>query len=254
MTTPLPIPAVAAGSLPTPVYAGVPAVAPFGLGGVPVRVVATESVLPRVETSGVIIDLDYARAVSLFDSHAEASQVWLAADTPAGVVTALSRQGLVTTADETFTARQSAYAAQASVVGQRFQVLGGAIGLVLAALAMLVVASVERDPRAAELLALRRQGVNIKATRAVARRGYLWLAGGALVAGLLGAIGDRYLSGSPKSLFSDSWHVLPRPALVLPGGVVVMVIVAGATLAVATGLSAYQLVRAIRIRSEGASR
>ncbi len=254
MGTPLPIPAVAAGPLPLPDYAGVPDVTPFGLGGVPIRVVATESVLPRVAKSGVMIDLGYAQSLALVDSHAEASQVWLAAGTPASVVTALAQQGLVTTADETLIGRQKAYAAQASVVGQRFEVVGGTIALVLAALAMLVVASVERDPRATELLALRRQGVDIKATRSVARRGYLWLAGGALVAGLIGAICDRYLSGAPASLFSDSWHVLPWPPLVLPMGIAVMVVVAGVTLAVATGLSAYQLARAIRVRGGGASR
>jgi hypothetical protein len=253
ITTATPIPVVLAGDLPMPTHGGVPAVSPFGITQLPVRVVATEPLLPRVERNGVLVDLDYADALAGSDSGAETSEVWLSADAPASIVRALGAQGLTIADEQTVDARARAYGEQASVVGQRFQVLGGAIGLALAAVALLVVASVERDPRARELVALRHQGVAARATRAVARRGYAWLAGTAIVVGMVAAVLDRFVSGSAASQFTDGWRVLPRPPLIPLSGFVTTLVVSVASLALAGGLAAYQLIRAVRSRGQEAS-
>jgi putative ABC transport system permease protein len=243
VTTPIPAPVVVAASAAVPPDPAV--ISPFGVTDIPVTVAATEPVLPRLETTGTLVDLDYAQALAGPDTADQSAQVWLAAGTPAAVTRALAAHGLIPVAQDSVVAREGVYAGRPDVAGLRFEVFAGAIALVVAAMALLLTASVERGPRSRELVALRRQGVPARVAAGVAHLGYAVLAGGALVAGAVSAVVVRLLAGRPP-LFGDGWHVLPRPPLIAPGAVGVTVVVAAAVLAVAAGLSAAQLVHAVR--------
>ncbi len=242
-STPSTAPVVIAGPADAPAQPGYPTVAIFGFAEIPVRVVGTTSLLPRLETRGTIVDLDYGQALAGGETGVQRSEVWLAAGTPARIKRALIAQGLTITGTETVAGRSAAYAAEPSVVGLRFQELGGLLALLIAAVALLLVASVEARPRARELVALRRQGVLDETTRAVSYRIYAILAGGALIAGLIAALADRLLSGTGQ-LFRDGWRVLPPPPTLTGYGMLATVVVTAVTLAVAALVAARQVIRA----------
>jgi len=245
LNVPLPLPAVVAGSPALTLEPGVLAVQPFGFNAVPVTVSQTRAVLPRIENSGVLIDLDYAQAVSGLAEGGQVSEVWLAAGTPMSVLRALAAQGVIRTGSDTIATRSATYAAEPQVVGLRFQLVAGLISLALAAAALLLVASVERGPRAADLVALRRQGISARVARGVAIGAYAVLAVAALIFGFFTAIIDRFASGSIPP-FRDGWHVLARPPTLPPMALLTGVAITVVVLGCAAVLSAHQVTRAVR--------
>jgi hypothetical protein len=241
---PTPLPAVAAGAAPAAVVPGLVTVSPFGFSPIPVHAVASVPVLPRLGQHGLLVDLDYAQALAGQDTTGATSEVWLAADAPTGVVAALRHQGLTITGTQTVASRSSTYAAEPGVVGIRFQVVAGLLALAIAAVALLLTASVERRDRARELVALRRQGLPLRSARAVSAYTYAVLAGGAAVAGLLGAVAVRLLAAR-QPLFADGWHVLDRPPEIGTGALLITIGVTVVALGAAAVTAAYQLGRAV---------
>ncbi len=242
-STPAVIPAIVAGPLPDGAAGGLPTIRPFGFDAVFVQVVAARALLPRLENGGVLVDLDYVQALAGADTGGQTSEVWLAPDAPPGIRSALAKQGLVITATESIDGRIQAYADEPAVVGLQFQELGGIIALAIAAAVLLLAASVECRPRARELAALRRQGVPQAVTRGTTFLIYGVIAGGAFVAGTLGAIADRLLANN-EPLFRDGWHLLPRPPALPPGALASTIAVTAVALAFAAVVAAYQVVRA----------
>jgi putative ABC transport system permease protein len=253
MGVPLPVPMLSVGQLPVEV-AGAPMLAPFGNTEVPVRDVGGLPILPRVLNQGFLVDLEYAADLTRLSAGNAVDEVWLSADAPESIVDNLVAAGLTVTNDESVASYEAELAQQPAVVILRFQLLGGAIGLALAAVALLLVAAVERDPRASELVSLRVQGVNTRTAAAVVRRGYIILAVSALTAGVVGAIVDRYISGDTQSKFADGWHFLPLPPLIGLDGLAWLIGIAGVLLAVSAWLASYQLTRAVRARTKATSR
>ncbi|GIH13503.1 FtsX-like permease family protein [Rugosimonospora africana] len=226
---PTPVPVLLAGQLREAGLAGNPGVDLFGSEVVPIRVAAQVSALPRLGSAGALVDLDYADRLVDDGGGAVTAQVWLAAGAPSSIVDKLGAAGLYVVSDDTIGRRQDGYSDSGPGAALRFQLLGAVLAVVLAAAGLVQLAAVERGPRSEELTALRGQGLPVPAARAVAFGGYGWLAGAALLTGLLVAPVDRLVTGATVPLFVDSWAVLPPPALLRPGG---LLIAAAATIAV----------------------
>jgi hypothetical protein len=248
VTVPVPVPAIESGSVLRPHTSGTFAVSPFGFDALPMRPAGTVPVLPRLEESGVMVDLDYAQALAGPNTIGAICEVWLAAGTPASVVNALTGHGLVVSGQQSIASQAATYAREPAVAGLRFQVIAGFIGIALAAAALLLVSSVERRPRARELVALRHQGVSAAATRVIASLGYATLAAAAVLAGLLGAVLDRTLAGSGP-LFRDRWHVLAPPPSLPASQFVILAVTAVLAFGFATLVAAHQLTAAIRAQT-----
>ena len=119
-----------------------------------------------------------------------------------GLVTALSQQG--------------------PALALRFHVATGALALLLAIGAVLLVAAIDRADRSIELRALRTQGLRRRDAAVYARRGYLWVVGVAVVAGIAAALVAWIAVGPFVPLFADRppdgalfW---PRPIGVVVAG------------------------------------
>jgi hypothetical protein len=240
---PLPLPAVAAGGLAERRRAGERALNLLGDLRIPVRVEPSAGPLPRVLTRGLLVDLDYADRLAAGASGTR--QVWLARGAPAGILDRLRAEGLEVASVVALSGRTERYAGQGTAAVLRFQLAVAVAGLVLAAGAVVLVAIVDRPARAAELAALRRQGVPaVVAARSVAG-GYAALVAIAVGLGVLAAVLARWFAGPGLPPFDDGWAVLPRPAPD-PLSLAVLALAAGAVLAVAVVAATLPLRRLVR--------
>ncbi|MFC0530038.1 FtsX-like permease family protein [Phytohabitans kaempferiae] len=223
---------------------GDPRLALFGGDELPVRFSGAVSALPRAPGRGFLVDLEYADRLAAEAGLGDEAQVWLAPDAPAAITDRLREQGLVVLADDSIAAAQGRYSEQGPPFALRFQLIAGVLGVLLAALALAVAAAVERPDRAAELAALRAQGLSRRAVRTIGHGGYAVLVVAGVVVGIAAAALGGSLVEAAVPVFVDDWGVLPVPTgpQALPlllaglGGLLVL----GATGAVA----AAQLVRA----------
>lgn len=242
---PTPVPVVLAGQLRDAGLLGDPTVDLLAATAVPIRVAAQVPVLPRLGRAGALVDLDYADRLAADGGGPRLSQVWLADGAPPAIVDRLRAAGLRMLGDETVGARQARYAASGPAAALRFQLLGAALAVVLAAASVVLVAAVEREPRAEELAALRHQGLASPAARSVAFGGYAWLTGAATLTGLLVAPVDRLVTGAILPLFTDDWRVLPPPGLLRAGAWAVAAAATVVVLGSAAGLAGYRLARRV---------
>jgi hypothetical protein len=193
------------------------------------------------------VDLEYANRLLPEPGLAETMQVWVHGSAPASFVDRLRAGGVDVISTDTVARRIDRYAASGPGLAVRFQLLTVVVGLLLAAGTLAVVAAVERPVHAAELAALRAQGVGDRVVRAVAYGGY------PVMAGVFGGLGVVVAAIDAASLirfpvFPYSWAVLPPPPavdpLALAGGTAVALAVLGAVAVV----SSAQLLRAVRRR------
>ncbi|MEV4617845.1 ABC transporter permease [Asanoa sp. NPDC049573] len=208
------LPAVAAGVRGLEFAAGDPHVVAFPGAQVPVDVTAEATALPRVGRDAVLVDLETADLLSGDLGGGESLQVWATDDAPADLAARLASQGVDTFSTGTVAALTDRYSRQAPPSTVRFQLLAAALMVLLAAGALGVIVAVERRPRAAELTALRRQGLTARAVTRATLGGYLVVSAAALVAGVLAALPARTVLAAPLKVFADGWDVLPPPAAV----------------------------------------
>ncbi|MBB5872104.1 hypothetical protein F4553_005538 [Allocatelliglobosispora scoriae] len=192
-----------------------PQLALVGAPKVPVRATTRAEVLPRLGREGAIVDLSQLDALYGAALTGEQLQVWLAADAPESIVDALGKAGVRVLDRQTTDQSRDRYLGEAPAAIRRFELLAAALGMLLAAGALLLAASVERRGRAAELTALRRQGLRASIVRRVGLAGYGWHAAAGVIAGLAAAALVGLLPVPPPRIFTDNWQVLPIP----PGGV-----------------------------------
>ena len=252
---PDPVPVVLAGALTDAGLAGAPGVDLFGSDLVPVRVAGRLAALPRLGRSGALVDLEYAQLVATGATSGAVPQVWLAPDAPSSIVDRLTRAGLRLASTDSIAAGEARYGDSGPAVALRFQLLGAVLAVVLAAASLVLVAAVEREPRGEELAAMRVQGMRRATARATAVGGYAWLAGAAVLTGLLVAPLDRLVTGANLPAFADDWRVLPPPgpgwpSAALLAAAVGVVLLVGAAVAVA----GHNLYRALSRQSRAACR
>jgi putative ABC transport system permease protein len=187
--TPVPVPVLAAAPELTTRSDQVRALTTFDTGSRPVTVAGGLSALPGIGTDGFMIDYGYA--VRLLESAPvnAAYEVWLAADAPAGLVDTLRAAGLTVEGERSLAERAGRLQAQGPGQATRLYLAAALFALVLALVGAMLTVTVERPRRAADLAALRAQGLPGPVAAAAARwdRVVLVLAGVAAGA-LLGAL------------------------------------------------------------------
>jgi putative ABC transport system permease protein len=202
--------------------------------------------VPQAPGRAYLVDLEYADRVSPEAGLNDETQVWLAEGAPASVVDGLRGQGLTVLAEDSIAAARARYDEQGPPLATRFQLLAGVIGLLLAAGVLTVAAAVERPDRAAELAALRRQGMDLRSVRLIGYGGYAALAGACVVVGVAATALAGVLLEAAVPVFVDDWGVLP----VHTGPAAVPLVAAGlaalAVLGAAGAVAAAHLVRAVR--------
>jgi len=223
---------------------GDPRLSIFGGDEVPVRFSDAVRALPRVPARGFLVDLEYADRLAVDAGLGDEAQVWLAADAPDDIVDRLREQGLVVLADDSIGSARGRYGEQGPPLALRFQLIAGALGVLLAALALAVAAAVERPDRAVELAALRAQGLPLRAVRLIGYGGYAALVLAGVVIGIAAAALGGSLVEAAVPVFVDDWAVLPVATGPQAGALLVAGLTGLVVLGVTGAVAAGQLVRA----------
>ncbi|WP_433060662.1 hypothetical protein [Dactylosporangium sp. CS-033363] len=186
---------------------------------VPAKLVGTVSSLPRLGSTGSLVDLSYADRLSI-DSTAEGAQVWLSADAPQSVTDAIATNGVTIDARRTVADARAALAGEGSALGLRFYLVAGVLAVVLAAAALLS-GTVEGSSN--DLRSLRTQGLAARRARTVEPVASVLLV---LFAGLVAipATAAAWAAAAPPEL--RGMPPLGPPALALAGGLVLLAVVA----------------------------
>jgi putative ABC transport system permease protein len=210
--TPAPLPVVVAGWQPdSTAEVRLP---PLPGASVPTEIVRTASLVPRYGKVGALVDLTYAdRLVPFPLVGGSTSQVWLSSSAPASIVDDLREVGLTPLRQESLSDRLAQLHAQGNAVGGRFQAVVAVVGLLLAAGVVLVDASRDRPVRAAELAALRAQGVSLRIVRAVGYGGLAAVVATAIVVGVLAGLAGAAIGRILSPGFVDGWDILPTVSL-----------------------------------------
>lgn len=217
-----------------------------GAPAVPVAAQWQADVLPRLGIRGAIVDLTQLDGLIGVGLTGEQLQIWLAGAASPSFVESLRTAGVTVLATQTVEQTRSRYLGEGPAAVRRFELLAAALGLILAAGALLLAASVEQRGRAGELAALRRQGLRAGVVRRVSLAGYAWHGAAGVVGGLAAAVAAGVLPVPPPKIFADDWHALPIPV----GGVSaaalgLAALGAGAVTAVAAVFAARRLTGAV---------
>jgi putative ABC transport system permease protein len=246
----LPVPVVVAGTLPAPRQAGVADIDAFGDATAPVHVGATAGVLPQLGTAGTYVDLTAALRIDGGRGVGGVPQIWLRADTPASVLGQLRSAGLVVVSDTTLASAEASFQRQAPQAVLRFALAIALVAMLAAITALIVLASIERESRAAELTALRRHGLSTRVVAMSSYAGYLMLAASAASTGLLAVIAAHLFIPQRMAVFADGYGIPPAPHAT-PVGWVLAILAAGVPLILAGAYAASRLIRATRREPTG---
>ena len=143
-----------------------------GLSGIALLVQPVEppSVLPRLGTQGVLVDLPYALAADPSGTSPGTLQVWLGPAAPADAVAQLTAAGLYVDRVETVAQREQELGQDGAALAFPYFVVAAALAVVLAGGALLVTAAVGARRRSYELAALRVLGAQQRTLVAASRR------------------------------------------------------------------------------------
>ncbi len=234
----LPLPVAIAGGDPVTDQPGDPRVTALGAVEVPYQVVASGHALPGAGTVGVLMDLAAAQDAVGLAPESVSLEVWLTAAAPPSVLAALRARGIDVLSDTTAGSRAAALADHGIGLALRYRLLAALVVLLLAAGSLVVTAGVERHDRAAELRALRDQGLPARQARLAGYAATLIVVVGAVLTGVVAALVAGRVTASRLSVFTDGWSELPLPgasptALGTAVGVAVVLLVPVAILGVA---------------------
>lgn len=236
--TPVPVPVVSAGWVRDPIEELLLSV--FSWQAVPVEEVATTSLLPMSRGDGVLVDVEYVDRLRPAFAPPVGAEVWLSASAPASIVDELRAAGLHPLREETFADHLSQLQAGGSAVAVRFQAAVSVIGLLLAAGVVLVAAAQQRSGHAAELAALRVQGVSARVVRAVGYSEALAVVAAATVVGVVAGVAGAAVARVLHPGFVDGWRLLPPsnpgPIPVVAAGALAFVVLGVAGVAAAVSL------------------
>ncbi|MDY7090853.1 MAG: FtsX-like permease family protein, partial [Actinomycetota bacterium] len=207
----MPPPVVLAGPPPGEWRFQEPSMSSLGDRPVPVRVDGTARVLPALGPRGLLVDLETSRRIAGDADVPGEFEVWLAPGAGLGVVDELRAAGLVVTGEDTVARRSSRLAEQGPAAIARFGLLGGVVGLLLAAATLAVAGAVDRRRRLEHLRALRLQGLPLSAAVGTAYAGAWVLIVAGVVVGLVAAVIADPLARVAVRGFTDGWDVLPLP-------------------------------------------
>ncbi|GAA3196046.1 hypothetical protein GCM10010532_013820 [Dactylosporangium siamense] len=197
----------------------------FGGKDVPVSVLDAAR-LPRVGSTGSLVDLEYADLFAADNGRADGAEVWLSASAPPTIVDALRAQGLAVTSRRTVADTRAVIAAGGTALGLRFYLVAGLLSVALGA-AGLAIAAI--GTTTADLRALRVQGLRRSTGRLVEPFVVLALVAAAGLAGVLAATAAWFaVGGTLPGLTGTGLPPLAVPAATVAAALLVLT-VAGLT-------------------------
>jgi hypothetical protein len=228
---PTPLPVLRAGN--TALSSSEPRSAVLGNDVLPVRLAGQGRSLPEIRT-GLLADLEYADRLASRPQE-PTMQVWLAASAPAGIEADLTAAGLTVLSRASIGERRSALESHGSAAALRFMLAVAVVALGLVLLSFAIAAAAELRPWAADLGALRRQGLAGRLVRRAATLGYLAAAAVAVGLGLLTGLALRLTLPAAVPIFADGWSDvdIPGASPVLAAGLATTVAVLFGAVAVA---------------------
>jgi hypothetical protein len=183
--------------------------------------VGSPRALPRLGNVGALADLEYLTRYGDLTVASRQGEVWLGPDAPADAAQRFQAAGLTVTSERRLDDQLAATARRPSATGIRFLLVAAALGLLLGVAGMFVAAGAERSPRAAEVRALRAQGLPRVRARTAALVGYAGVVGVAAVIGALTGTLVWALTGDRLPLVdvrSPGLTIPPAPGLAAIGG------------------------------------
>jgi hypothetical protein len=185
----------------------------------PVRQVARLDGMPRLGRAGALVDLAVADRMAIDAGTAPDEEIWLNSAAPADVVQRLKAQGLVVAGDSGIRALRADLDGQGPALALWFYLAAALLAMLLAAGGLWLASAVDAEPGAADLRALRRQGVPRGVTGRAGLLGYLLVVAAALLVGPLAAAVAWAVAGGTLPVAGDIsvWPVprWPEPAQVL---------------------------------------
>jgi hypothetical protein len=169
------------------------------------------TMLPRLGSSGVLADIRYLEQTLVSDAASNPIEIWLGASAPADAVDKFRALGLAVTGGTSVADAQAALARQGPALALQFYLAAAAFGMALALGGLCLVAAVDRRQRAADLRALRVQGLPRRMVRRAALWGYLSIVLLAALTGLFGAAVAWVVSGDRMPIFTDTASPLTPP-------------------------------------------
>ncbi|MDP9797330.1 hypothetical protein J2S43_005842 [Catenuloplanes nepalensis] len=155
----------------------------FDLSPWPVTMAGGLPSLPGLGHNGMLMDYEYASRLIEGTDLNTAYEVWLSPDAPAGLPGDLTAAGLTVANETSIAGRAAQLAAEGPGQSTRLYLVAAVFGLVLALAGAVLIVTVERPRRAADLIALRAQGLSAAVVRARWDRVVLVLSG--VTAGVL---------------------------------------------------------------------
>ncbi|GAA1628455.1 hypothetical protein [Catellatospora bangladeshensis] len=238
---PMPLPVVAAGPPALAHTRDLRAAKVLASVDMPVDARRVMPALPGVPGEGLLFDLPTADRLGDSRDNSAQLQVWLSATAPADAVDRLRASGLVPVGDETVASLAARYREQGAGLALRLHLAAAVLSVLLVALATMVLAATDRRNRAAELAALRLQGMPARVAARSARIGNLAMILIAVPVGALTALAAWALSGPARTMLTSSGDLAPPgpdQLVVLPA-----VLAAAAVLVAAALLAGRSLVR-----------
>jgi len=179
LTIPLPIPTVSPG---TRFANGVTPV-------VPAKVAGEATVLPRVGTSGVLVDMEYLTRIGEPGPARTGGEVWLGPNAPADALDRLRAAGLSIAGERNFDDEMKRASGGPNSTGLQFLLAIGLLCLILGGGGLGVAATVELRARGDELRSLRRQGASRWVVARAGWQSYLMtVAAGAVIGAIAAAV------------------------------------------------------------------
>jgi FtsX-like permease family protein len=215
----------------------------------PVRQVARLKGLPRLGRAGALVDLAVADRMAMDAGTAQDEEIWLNSAAPADVVQRLKGQGILVDGDSGIAALRADLDAQGPALALWFYLLAALLAMLLAAGGLWLASAVDAEPAAADLRALRHQGVPRGVTGRAGLLGYLMVVAAALVVGPLAAAVAWIVAGGSLPVAGDV-SVWPVPRWPEPGQVLWPWAVGAAMLVVVALIAAAGLRRRLREGSE----
>ncbi len=206
------------------------------------RQVGQLSVLPGLPPNAMIIDLqDADRIAPVVGDDATTPAVWLSSSAPSDMTARLRAAGLNVIGVTRSGPLARYLSGQGPAVGSTFYVLSVTGALVVAVIALMLTASVDRTRRGKELRALRTQGLPSHGVASASGFAYIGLTGSAVIAGLAAGLVSWRLTGGKVPIFADGQALVGVSVWPDWTGLVVPLAAAAALLLVVSGAAAWDL-------------
>jgi FtsX-like permease family len=212
------------------------------------------AMIPRLGSVGALVDLRYLERTLVGLPNRDRAEIWLGPQAPADAVDQLRALGLAVVGEVSVEEQRSILSRQGPALALHFHLAAAVLCVLLAVGGLGLVAAVDRRQRAADLRALRVQGLPRRMVRRAALWGYLSTVVLAGLTGLAAAAVAWIVAGDRIPIFIDTGSGLAPPRWPLWASVVQPWAAAVVVMMVAAVASAWALRRAVRSGGNGGAR